>query len=91
MMSKCQAPTYRFCLELFKYFPIIYNMKKLKTFNDLMEARVLKSYLESNGIHVILKEGNATGLFPQFNEIEGIELWVEDDQYENAKEIINSS
>ncbi len=64
-------------------------MKKLIIINDLMEARVLKSYLESNGIDVIFKEGNAMGLFPQFNEIEGIELWVEDEQYENAKEIIN--
>ncbi len=63
-------------------------MKKLIIINDLMEARVLKSYLESNDINVIFKEGNATNLFPQFNEIEGIELWVEDEQYENAKEII---
>ena len=64
-------------------------MKKLIIINDLMEARVLKSYLESNDINVIFKEGNATNLFPQFNEIEGIELWVEDEQYENAKEIID--
>ncbi len=63
-------------------------MKKLIIINDLMEARVLRSYLESNDINIIFKEGNATNLFPQFNEIEGIELWVEDEQYKNAREII---
>jgi hypothetical protein len=67
-------------------------MKKVYTDDSLMKCGTLQSLLEANDIPCFLKNEAVSGVFGGgcFNPYHAYpELWVEDDDFDKAKELIS--
>jgi len=66
------------------------DVRFLRSFSGREEAELLKALLESGGISVIVKTDDAGGFYPQMDVCGGIKLFVADEDYEDAMELLNS-
>lgn len=69
-------------------------MKKLLNVNNEWEADMLSEHLKSEGIFSIIREGMPTGNIRKIKGngcgvFGGFDVWVEDETYEFAKEIVD--
>jgi hypothetical protein len=66
-------------------------MRKVYSTDDLMQCGMLKSVLDANGIQSLLKNEAISGVFggSSYNpHLAYPELWVDDSDFEKAKELI---
>ncbi len=64
-------------------------MKLLKTFDNPIEAHLLKTKLESEGIHCVLIDENIVSLDPLYNiAVGGIKLMVPLESFVEAKNVV---
>ncbi|MEO0234605.1 MAG: DUF2007 domain-containing protein [candidate division WOR-3 bacterium] len=64
------------------------NLKLLVELDNKIEAEIVKSLLESNGINVFLSTDDAYGYYPSFDLERKIKLFVLEKDYDEAKNII---
>ncbi|MEO0281648.1 MAG: DUF2007 domain-containing protein [candidate division WOR-3 bacterium] len=64
------------------------NLKLLVELDNKIEAKIVKSLLESNGINVFLSTDDAYGYYPSFDLERKIKLFVLEKDYDEAKNII---
>jgi hypothetical protein len=60
----------------------------VKICDNRLEADILKSYLEVEGIQVIIQADDAGGMLPPLNSLSGVRLFVPKDDFLRAQEII---
>uniref|UniRef100_A0A7C3N9J4 DUF2007 domain-containing protein n=1 Tax=candidate division WOR-3 bacterium TaxID=2052148 RepID=A0A7C3N9J4_UNCW3 len=65
------------------------DLKLLLDFEDKMEAIIVKSLLESNGIKVFLSSDDAYGYYPSLDLENRVKIFVLEKDYEIAKEILS--
>ncbi len=62
----------------------------LQVFNSAVDAHILRSKLESEGITSFIHDEHTVGLNPLWNvTVGGVKLQVNEDDYEKAKSILN--
>lgn len=61
-----------------------------KICSSRLEADIIKSYLESEGIVVILKADDAGGMLPTLASLNGVFLFVPEQDFLRALEMIKS-
>lgn len=54
-----------------------------------MQADLLKAYLESEGIEAIIKADDAGGMLPTLSMLNGVSLFVHENDFKHAQQIIN--
>jgi len=64
------------------------NVRKLTSFSDRIQADLVKSRLESSGIQVFIKFDSEIGYMGNMFSAEGFHIYVPEDQYEEALQII---
>jgi L-cysteine desulfidase len=65
------------------------DLKLLVEFDNKIEAEIVKSLLESNGINVFLSTDDAYGYYPSFDLERKIKLFVLKKDFDEAKDIIS--
>jgi hypothetical protein len=60
------------------------------TTQDLSEAQLIKSKLESNNIYCELRTNDASGVLPHLRLIQGVQLYVSEKDETQALEIIKT-
>ncbi|MEO0289468.1 MAG: DUF2007 domain-containing protein [candidate division WOR-3 bacterium] len=65
------------------------DLKLLVEFDNKIEAEIVKSLLESNGMKIYLSTDDAYGYYPSFDFERKIKLFVLKEDYEIAKNIIS--
>ncbi|HAF06814.1 MAG: DUF2007 domain-containing protein [bacterium] len=65
------------------------DLKLLLDFDDKMEAMIVKSLLESNGIKVYLSSDDAYGYYPSLDLENRVKIFVLEKDYETAKNIVS--
>ncbi len=66
------------------------SLKLIKTFNSRMEAELIKSLLEANGIKSIIMSDDAGEMYPSAQLYWGVRLFVKEQDFETAFNLINS-
>jgi len=66
------------------------SLKLIKTFNSRIEAELLKSFLDSNGIKSIIISDDAGEMYPSAQVYWGVKLFVNERDYELALNLIDS-
>ncbi len=66
------------------------SLKLLKTFNSRIEADLMKSFLEANGIKSIIISDDAGEMYPSASLYWGVRLFVRNQDYETAYRLVNS-
>lgn len=61
-----------------------------KVCDSRIEADVLKACLETEGIQVLIKADDAGGMLPSMSFLNGVALYVSEEDLKRAQEIINS-
>lgn len=61
----------------------------LKTFYDKMEAEIVRGYLETAGIEVIIEEDDAGGYYPSLDLTDGVHILVREEDYDDALAILD--
>ena len=61
-----------------------------KIFDSRLEADIFKSYLESEGIEVIIKADDAGGMLPPLASLNGVSLFVPKEDLSRANDILKS-
>lgn len=78
-----------FTVEPKSYYIMPNNYTELIAVNDVIEANLLLSTLESQGIEAYLKDENTINANPMYAQaIGGIRIMVKQDQYEIAHQIV---
>lgn len=67
------------------------SLRLLKTFNSRIEADLLKSFLEANGIKSMIISDDAGEMYPSASLYWGVGLFVRDQDYETAYRLIDSA
>jgi hypothetical protein len=62
--------------------------KRLTTANNRPEAEMLKSYLEAQGIYVLMLADDSGGLYPALSSLKGVSLSVPEEQWEDAQRLL---
>ncbi|MEO0297679.1 MAG: DUF2007 domain-containing protein [candidate division WOR-3 bacterium] len=65
------------------------DLKLLIEFDNRIEAEIVKSLLESNGIKVFLSTDDAYGYYPSFDLQRKVKLFVLEKDYDEAKLVIS--
>jgi CRISPR/Cas system-associated protein Csm6 len=65
------------------------NLKLLKTFNSRIEAELIKSFLQANGIKSLIVSDDAGEMYPSASLYWGVKLFVRDLDYEAAYKLVN--
>lgn len=66
------------------------NLKLIKTFNSRIEAELIKSFLDANGIRSIIVSDDAGEMYPSAQLYWGVNLFVAQKDYETAFNLISS-
>ena len=66
------------------------SLKLIKTFNSRIEAELMKSFLDSNGIRSIIISDDAGEMYPSAQIYCGVKLFVNEKDYELTLSLINS-
>ncbi len=61
----------------------------LKTFYDKIEAEIVRGYLETSGIEVLVEEDDAGGFYPSLDLTDGVHLLVREEDYDEALAILD--
>lgn len=61
---------------------------ELKKVFDEMEAQVLVSHLNEENIESIIEKDDAGGMYPQLQAARGVKVFVEENDLEKAKRVI---
>jgi hypothetical protein len=64
------------------------NLTTLKIFNSRIEAEVLKSLLESNGIKSWILSDDAGCMYPAQASVNGVRLMIKDEDFKTANELM---
>lgn len=67
------------------------NLTTLKIFNSRIDAEVLKSLLESNGIKSWIMSDDAGCMYPAQASVNGVRLMVRDEDFKIANELITKN
>ena len=65
------------------------SLKLLKTFNSRIEAELIKSFLQANGIKSLIVSDDAGEMYPSASLYWGVTLFVRDLDYEAAYKLVN--
>jgi len=66
------------------------KIKLLKTFSSRIEAELAKSFLESNGIKSMISADDAGEMYPAASIYWGVKLFVNENKFEIANNLINN-
>ena len=64
------------------------GMTRLETYTNEIEAEIAKGRLEALGVTVVLTKDNCGGMRPHLDLQAGIKLFVPDEEYDKAREIL---
>ena len=67
------------------------NTVRLTTCNTSFEARVLEGALNNEGINCIVGNENMTNFFGMVSLFSGVDIFVLEDDYDRAVEILNNA
>lgn len=65
------------------------NLTTLKIFNKRIEAEVIRSLLESNGIKSWILSDDAGNMYPSQAIINGVRLMVRNEDFNTAEELLS--
>jgi hypothetical protein len=60
----------------------------VKIFDNRLEADIAKSYLEAEGIDVIIQADDAGGMIPTLSSLNGVALFVPKQDFLKARDIL---
>ncbi|HET6400350.1 MAG TPA: DUF2007 domain-containing protein [Candidatus Kapabacteria bacterium] len=66
------------------------NLKLLSTYQTEFEAELVRGKLEREGIEAMIESQDRSNMIPSLDYAGGVHLYVEPEDLERAKEIINS-
>ncbi len=67
------------------------NLATLKIFNSRIDAEVLKSMLESNGIKSWILSDDAGSMYPAQTSMYGVRLMVRDEDFKTATDLLTKN
>ncbi len=67
------------------------DLKLLNTYGTQFEAELVKNRLEREGIEAAIESHDASGMFPSVDYADGVRVYVEPDDYEEAVAITTVS
>jgi Putative prokaryotic signal transducing protein len=67
------------------------NLKLLSTYQTEFEAELVRTKLEAQGIEAMIESQDRANVLPSLDYAGGVHLYVEPEDLERAKAIINSS
>ncbi|MDD3520043.1 MAG: DUF2007 domain-containing protein [Actinomycetota bacterium] len=66
------------------------TLKLIRTFNSRIEAELVKSFLDANGIKSIIMSDDAGEMYPSTQLYWGVRLFVKEKDFEAAFNLIDS-
>lgn len=66
------------------------NFILAKICNSRLEADIIRSYLEAEGIEVIIQADDAGGMIPTMASLNGVFLFVPEEDFMRTQEIIKT-
>jgi hypothetical protein len=63
---------------------------KLTSYSDRIESELVSSFLEGNGIFVLIKSDDAGGINNSMTASNGVHLYVSSTQFEEAKALLEA-
>jgi hypothetical protein len=60
------------------------DLKLLNTYSTQFEAELVKNKLEREGIEAAIESHDASGMFPSVDYADGVRVYVEPDDYDEA-------
>jgi hypothetical protein len=67
------------------------NLKLLSTYQTEFEAELVRTKLEDEGIEAMIESQDRANVIPSLDYAGGVHLYVEPEDLERAKEIINNT
>jgi len=64
------------------------RLKLIKTLSTRIEAEIIKGFLKSNDIESEIISDDANQSYPSLSNVRGVNIFVEEDTYEKAQNIL---